>query len=154
TSRLLGGSFTQVSRATQPLFDHLMIPTSERAALDAAPPSDDLTLAGDRILNPLLVNELANIGFYGATDPTPFRPNRTDLLGVFTTRHTPSAGVHAGVPVSTMLRLDPAVDSTWPDGRKMTDDTTDRMLTVIANGGASPVSDNLVANDQPPLATF
>src|SRR5262249_27985680 len=145
---------TQVSRATQPLFDQLMIPTSERAALDAAAPSDDIALAGDRILNPLLVNELANIGFYGATDPTPFRHSRTDLLDAFEAKNIPTAGVHTGVPASTMLRLDPAVNSAWPNGRKVTDDTTDAMLTLIATKGTSTVTDNVVANDNPPLATF
>ncbi|WP_166268783.1 DUF4331 domain-containing protein [Marinobacter caseinilyticus] len=139
-----GGAYAQVSRLGMPLVNEVVIGLKDKDAFNASEPKDDGQFA-TYVTNPTLP-ELLEILFGGAGAVAPNNFPRTDLVTAFLTG-VPDLNQPAGVTVSEMLRLNPAVAATaaasqsdlgvlggdlagFPNGRRPVDDVVDAALRV------------------------
>ena len=169
------GTYSQVQRMGNPLFDELLIGTGFKDKWSMSQPKDDAQFARFA-LDPLLARIL-NAATGGAlTIPA---PDRTDLLPLVT--YAPpiaASGTPAG-PVADLLRLNTGVPPTsptainrlgllagdqagFPNGRRLEDDVTDIAARVVA-GVLNPafnkapnnrIGDGVNVNDKPYLSSF
>ncbi|NTX62539.1 DUF4331 domain-containing protein [Myxococcus sp. CA051A] len=161
------GSWVQVSRLGNPLVNEVVVPMKFKDFFNASKPQNDLSTPAivAIISNPELPQLLQAKGFIPLAPPAP----RTDLATIFT-RNT------QGKPTGEMLHINTGTDSTFPNGRLLTDDVTDVALkavggaffTTFADGGpailpdgggtfaaaAAGLSDGVAANDKAFLTTF
>jgi hypothetical protein len=153
------GNWVQVSRLGFPLVNEAVIGIQDKDKYNATHPSEDVSLFGAYILNPLVVVDAQAVGIYdGLTEVyTDFDDNRTDILDIVNIKTTE----RPITSVATTLRLDPSVASGFPNGRGITAssdteaaDVTDVILSVFLTGGATPISDGVDYNDVDFLADF
>jgi hypothetical protein len=158
------GPWRQVSRLGLPLINEAVIGLQDKDKFNASHPKDDVAQFGAYFLNPVIVRDAEAVGIYTAlaTDPTPFKSNRTDILDVINLKDNPTAGAHA-IPLTAtgdVLRVDLGVISSFPNGRKIgvtantEEDVTDILLSVLLSKGAVNVKDGVDYNDKNYLATF
>ncbi len=153
------GSWIQVNRMGNPLFNELLVASIDKDIYNRTRPDRDAELFAKYALTSevaALVNTV-----YGTEFVT---TNRTDLRGIFipdvlrvdtSTEPVRLAG-QAGFNRLSFLGGDTTmsgVASGWPNGRRFGDDVVDIALTAIANGPAfsqplTPVGDNVTSNDQ------
>jgi hypothetical protein len=128
------GKFRQVDRMGNPGVNVALIPFAKKSLYNASTPLDD---SKNKFTNDIV----ATLQFLG----------------------TQEAGINAlaGVAVTNgdFLRLDLTVanDGTnaaaaFPNGRRLTDDVIDTLLTIIANG--TTLGDNVNASETPPQTQF
>lgn len=151
------GSFVQVNRMGNPLFNEVLVALRDKDRYNRADPVNDAQFA-TYALNPevaVLIN--ATFGTSFQTD------NRSDLAGIYipdvlrvdtSTEPVRLAG-QAGFNRLSFIGGDTTTDGTpsgWPNGRRLGDDVVDIALTAIASGPTfatiTTVGDNINANDQ------
>ena len=139
------GTYSQVQRMGNPLFDELLIGTGFKDKWSMSQPKDDAQFARFA-LDPLLARIL-NAATGGAlTIPA---PDRTDLLPLVTYAPPIAASGTPPGPVADLLRLNTGVPPTsptainrlgllagdqagFPNGRRLEDDVTDIAARVVA----------------------
>jgi hypothetical protein len=141
------GSFVQVSRLGWPLINEVIIPLQDKDKYNRTQPRNDVSNFGAYILDPE-VPKLLNLVLNANCAPTP-AGGRTDIVGLLGPNGTKAAD---------LLRININQGQTnamshFPNGRALTDDVTDTLLTVACNNG-SPIGDGVNANDLPFTPTF
>jgi hypothetical protein len=141
------GKMIQVSRLGWPLINEVIIPLKDKDKYNRSQPKDDVSNFGAYILDPE-VPKLLNLVLGAGCAPTP-ATGRTDIVGLLAPNGTAAAD---------LLRINIAAgqsnaQSHFPNGRALTDDVTDTLLTVACNNG-SPIGDGVNANDLPFTTTF
>jgi Domain of unknown function (DUF4331) len=136
------GQFLQVSRLGWPLVNEVLIPLQDKDNYNRSQPKDDVSNFGSYLLDPE-VPKLLNLVLNAGCAATP-AGGRTDIVGLLSPNGT--------VPAD-LLRINIAAGETnakshFPNGRALTDDVTDTLLTVACNNG-SAVGDGVNANDLP-----
>jgi hypothetical protein len=141
------GGFQQVSRLGWPLVNEVVIPLQDKDLWNRSVPSDDVANFGAYILDPELPG-LLNAVLGAGCAPTP-GDGRLDIVGLLSPNNTTAAD---------MLRININADQTYaqsafPNGRNLSDDVTDTLLTVVCNNGG-PLGDGVDANDLAFLETM
>jgi hypothetical protein len=141
------GNMIQVSRLAWPLVNEVIIPLRDKDKYNRSAPVNDVKNFGGYILDPE-VPKLLNGVLAAGCAATP-AGGRTDIVGLLAPNGTTPAD---------LLRINIAAGQTneqshFPNGRALTDDVTDTLLTVACNNGA-PIRDGVSANDKPFTATF
>jgi hypothetical protein len=136
------GQGVQVSRLAWPLVNEVIIPLRDKDRFNRSSPVNDVTNFGQYILDPE-VPKLLNAVLGAGCAATP-NGGRTDIVGLLSPNGTTAAD---------LLRININAGETFaksgfPNGRKLTDDVTDTLLTVACNNG-SPIGDGVNANDKP-----
>ena len=150
------GEFVQVGRNALPLFNAGLVGTQRQTRYLRSSPLHDVTNFGADILFPVLVRDAEALGIYKAlgVDPVPdsLKYGRVDLLKILDLDDIPTPGAHH-VPigpgtVGDVLRVDMAVDSSFPNGRPIIGgvdlnheqaDVSDVLLTLILSPDPSVV---------------
>jgi hypothetical protein len=158
------GPWTQVSRLGLPLINEAVIGIQDKDKWNRMTPADDQTLFGAYFLNPVIVRDAEAVKIYYnlGIDPTLYKSNRTDIIDAINLTNFPTTAAHAITTVGDVLRVDMAIDSTFPNGRAIPGpvsnaeqvDVTDALLTLLLTKGATPISDGVDYNDKPFLTTF
>lgn len=141
------GQFIQVSRLGWPLVNEVIIPLKDKDTYNRSKPKHDVANFGAYILDPE-VPKLLNLVLNAGCAPTP-SGGRTDIVGLL--------GPNGTTPAD-LLRINIAQGQTnaqshFPNGRALTDDVTDTLLTVACNNGGA-IGDGVDANDKPFSAQF
>lgn len=141
------GGFVQVSRLGLPLINEVMIPLQDKDKYNRSSPKDDVANFGAYILDPE-VPKLLNAVLKANCKVTP-AGGRTDLVALLSPN---------GTKASDTLKINvnqgqTFADSKFPNGRALTDDVTDILLTVLCANG-SPIGDGVAANDMAFSNTF
>jgi hypothetical protein len=141
------GSFVQVSRLGWPLVNEVLIPLQDKDKYNRTQPRNDVSNFGAYLLDPE-VPKLLNLVLNANCAPTP-AGGRTDIVGLLGPNGTKAAD---------LLRININQGQTnamshFPNGRALTDDVTDTLLTVACNNG-SAISDGVNANDKAFTTTF
>jgi hypothetical protein len=141
------GGFVQVSRLGWPLVNEVIIPLQDKDKYNRSNPRDDVSNFGAYILDPE-VPKLLNLVLNANCPPTP-PGGRTDIVGLLSPNGTKAAD---------LLRINITQGQTnamshFPNGRALTDDVTDTLLTVACNNG-SKISDGVDGNDKAFTTTF
>jgi Domain of unknown function (DUF4331) len=141
------GNFVQVSRLGWPLINEVIIPLQDKDKFNRSQPKNDVANFGAYILDPE-VPKLLNLVLHANCAPTP-AGGRTDIVGLLSPNGTKAAD---------LLRINITqgqtnASSKFPNGRALTDDVTDTLLTVACNNGQK-ISDGVDANDLPFTTTF
>jgi hypothetical protein len=141
------GRYVQVSRLGWPLVNEVVVPLKDKDKFNRSEPQDDLANIGAYVLFPELTGLLNAVLNLNCAD-TPAE-GRTDIAGLLGPN---------GTTIADLLRINISqgqtyADSGFPNGRKLEDDVTDTLLTVICNNGG-PVGDGVDGNDLPFTATF
>jgi len=136
------GGWQQVSRLAVPLVNEAVIPLQDKNAFNRGQPVNDVAAFGSYILNPELPG-LLNLVLNAGCAPTP-PEGRLDIVGILSPNGTAAAD---------LLRINIAQGQTYantgfPNGRRLEDDVTDTLLTVLCNNGGA-VGDGVAANDLP-----
>ncbi len=136
------GGWQQVSRLAVPLVNEVVVALQDKNAFNRGVPVDDVTNFGNYILQPELPG-LLNAVLGAGCAPTP-DDGRLDIVGILSPNNTAPAD---------LLRINVAQGQTYeqsafPNGRKLEDDVTDTLLTVICNNGGA-LGDGVDANDLP-----
>lgn len=134
------GNYVQVSRLGWPLVNEVLIPLQDKDKYNRSSPKDDVANFGAYILDPE-VPKLLNAVLGANCAPTP-AGGRTDIVGLLSPNGTTPAD---------MLRINITMGQTadqshFPNGRALTDDVTDTLLTVACNNG-SHIGDGVDGND-------
>ena len=147
------GKYVQVSRLGWPLVNEVIVPLKDKDKYNRSEPWNDVSNFGAYILDPE-VPKLLNLVLKVGCPATP-SGGRTDIVGLLAPNGTKPAD---------MLRINIGTGQTFanaafPNGRKLTDDVTDTLLTVACNkpgatGGLTPIGDGVNANDKPFTQTF
>jgi len=141
------GGFVQVSRLGWPLVNEVLIPLQDKDKFNRTSPRDDVSNFGAYFLDPE-VPKLLNAVLHANCAATP-AGGRTDIVGLLSPNGTKAAD---------LLRININQGQTnamshFPNGRALTDDVTDTLLTVACNNG-STISDGVNGNDKPFTTTF
>jgi hypothetical protein len=141
------GKQIQVSRLGWPLVNEVIIPLKDKDKYNRSAPKDDVANFGAYILDPE-VPKLLNAVLGAGCAPTP-SGGRTDIVGLLAPNGTTPAD---------LLRINIATGQTndqshFPNGRALTDDVTDTLLTVACNNGGA-IGDGVAGNDKPFTTTF
>lgn len=134
------GGWQQVSRLAVPLVNEAVIPLQDKNAFNRGVPANDVAAFGSYILNPELPG-LLNLVLNAGCAPTP-ADGRLDIVGILSPNGTAPAD---------LLRINIAQGQTYantgfPNGRRLEDDVTDTLLTVLCNNGGA-VGDGVDGND-------
>jgi uncharacterized protein DUF4331 len=134
------GGFVQVSRLGWPLVNEVLIPLQDKDKYNRTEPRNDVANFGSYFLDPE-VPKLLNLVLNANCPATP-ATGRTDIVGLLSPNGTKAAD---------LLRINinqgqTVTQSHFPNGRALTDDVTDTLLTVACNNG-SAISDGVNAND-------
>ena len=125
------GPWVQVSRLGLPLVNEAVIGLQDKDRWNAYRPAQE-SVFFPYFLNPILVRDAEAVGIYKAlnVDPTPFKSNRTDIVGIINLNDIPKAGAHSVGLDSTgdVLRVDIASDSGFPNGRAIIHGTDEPQL--------------------------
>ena len=166
------GPWQQVSRQGLPLVNAGLIGTQDQHKYLRTHPRDDVVNFGSYFLCPVLVRDLEFLGTYAALGVPQgtvdaLKCNRTDILDIINLIDIPTAGAHnvAIAPGATgdVLRVDLAIDSGFPNGRPIPGgaapnqeqaDVSDVLVSVIATGALSGISDAVNSNDKDYLTQF
>lgn len=141
------GRFVQVSRLGWPLVNEVIIPMQDKDKYNRTDPKNDVSNFGAYILDPE-VPKLLNLVLKAGCPATPAK-GRTDIVDLLSPFDTKAAD---------LLRIDirqgqTNAQSKFPNGRALTDDVTDTLLTVACASG-NKIGDGVNANDLPFTATF
>jgi len=141
------GNMIQVSRLGWPLINEVIIPLRDKDKYNRSQPVDDVKNFGGYILDPEVNKLLTGVLKLNCT-PTAVG-GRTDIVGLLSPNGTAAAD---------LLRINITADQTvanskFPNGRALTDDVTDTLLTVACNNGQT-IADQVNANDKPFTTTF
>ncbi len=166
------GRWVQVGRQGLPLVNAGLIGTQDQNKYLRTSPLHDFRNFGAYFLYPVIVRDLELLGTYAALGVDQatidlLKGPRTDILDTISLNNFPYPGAH-NVPlksgfVGDVLRLDVAIDSQFPNGRRIDGgatpdmehvDVSDVLLTQIASGGAIPISDGVQYNDKAYLTDF
>ena len=142
------GRYIQVSRLGWPLVNEVIVPLKDKDKYNRSEPWNDVSNFGAYILDPE-VPKLLNLVLGVGCPDTP-AGGRTDIVGLLSPNGTRAAD---------LLRINIAQGQTFanvgfPNGRKLTDDVTDTLLTVACNKPNTAIGDGVNANDKPFTATF
>jgi hypothetical protein len=142
------GQFVQVSRLGWPLVNEVVVPLKDKDKFNRSRPEDDLDNIGAYVLFPELTGLLQAV--LGLPCPDTAAAGRGDIAGLL----SPS-----GTTIADLLRIDirqgqTFANAAFPNGRKLEDDVTDTLLTVVCNATGTAVGDGVNANDLPFTATF
>jgi hypothetical protein len=142
------GQFVQVSRLGWPLVNEVVIPLKDKDKFNRSRPEEDLANIGAYILQPELTGLLQ--GVLGLPCPNTPAAGRTDIVTLLSPETT---------TVADLLRINIRQGQTFtnagfPNGRKLDDDVTDTLLTVVCNATGTQVGDGVNANDLPFLNVF
>jgi len=134
------GGFVQVSRLAWPLVNEVVIPLQDKDNYNRTEPVNDVANFGAYLLDPELPG-LLNAVLGAGCAPTP-DGGRVDIVGLLSP---------FGTAAADLLRINITegqtfADSGFPNGRALTDDVTDTLLTVLCNNG-QPLGDGVNAND-------
>ncbi|MBL4683988.1 MAG: DUF4331 domain-containing protein [Nannocystaceae bacterium] len=136
------GGFQQVSRLGWPLVNEVVIPLRDKDLYNKSGPADDVANFGAYLLDPELPGLLTAV--LGADcAPTP-ADGRLDIVGLL----SPNGTTPADLLRINVMEGQTFANSGFPNGRTLTDDVTDTLLTVLCNNG-SPIGDGVDANDLP-----
>lgn len=155
------GGWRQVSRLGLPLVNEAVIGLQDKDKYNRTQPKDDVKNFGAYFLNPVIVRDAEAVGIYEAlgVDPTRFKSERLDIIQTINLANIPTEGAHS-IPLEAtgdVLRVDVAVDSSFPNGRSLVGgaeanmeqaDVTDVLLSLLLTGLAAPISDGVSANDK------
>lgn len=166
------GRWVQEGRQGLPLVNAGLIGTQDQNKYLRTKPVNDFKNFGNYFLYPVLVRDLELLGTYAALGVDQatidqLKGPRTDILETVSLNNFPHPGAH-NVPlkpgfVGDVLRLDVALDSQFPNGRRIDGgatpdrehvDVSDVLLTVIISAGAIPISDGVQYNDKDYLTEF
>jgi hypothetical protein len=141
------GQFVQVSRLGWPLVNEVVVPLKDKDKFNRSRPENDLANIGAYVLFPELTGLLTDVLLLSCA-ATP-AAGRMDLALALSPQNT---------TIADLLRIniragETFTQSDFPNGRKLTDDVTDFLLTAICASG-DPVSDLVDANDLAFTATF
>jgi len=141
------GRFVQVSRLGWPLVNEVVVPLKDKDKFNRSRPHHDLDNIGAYVLFPELPGLLNAVLGAGCADTPP--EGRTDIASLL----GPS-----GTAIADLLRIDIREGQTYgnsgfPNGRKLADDVTDTLLTVVCNNGGA-LGDGVDGNDLPFLDNF
>ena len=119
----------------------MIVPLQDKDKYNRSQPKDDVANFGAHILDPE-VPKLLNL-VLGAGCPDAPAGGRLDIVGLL--------GPNGTTPAD-LLRINIAADQTnaqshFPNGRALTDDVTDTLLTVACNNG-SAIGDGVDGNDK------
>jgi hypothetical protein len=135
TGYLGAGEWVQVGRNALPLFNAGLVGTQRQGLYLHTSPMHDVTNFGADILNPVLVRDADALGIYkalGIPDATvqSLKGGRTDIIKAINLgRPIPVADGSTG----DVITLDAAVDSQFPNGRRMGGGTTPNRNQVNVN---------------------
>jgi hypothetical protein len=141
------GQGIQVSRLGWPLINEVVIPLRDKDRFNRAAPKDDVANFGQYILDPE-VPKLLNL-VLGAGCPATPAGGRLDIVGLL----SPNGTVPADLLRININQGQTFANSAFPNGRALTDDVTDTLLTVACNNG-SAIRDGVNGNDLPFTNTF
>jgi hypothetical protein len=141
------GKMIQVSRLGWPLVNEVIVPLKDKDKYNRSEPKDDVANFGAYILDPE-VPKLLNLVLNAGCPATP-SGGRVDIVGLLGPNGTKPAD---------LLRINIATGQTnaqshFPNGRALTDDVTDTLLTVACNSGGA-IGDGVDANDKAFTTTF
>ncbi|MEO1229336.1 MAG: DUF4331 domain-containing protein [Myxococcota bacterium] len=136
------GGYAQVSRLAWPLVNEVIIPLGSKDKYNRSSPHDDVANFGTFILQPEITGLLNAV--LGLGCPATPAGGRTDIVGLL----SPNGTVAADLLRINIAEGQTFADSAFPNGRKLTDDVVDTLLTVACNSG-SPVGDGVDTNDLP-----
>jgi hypothetical protein len=139
---LHGGGWVQVSRLGWPLVNEVIVPLQDKDKYNRSNPVDDVANFGAYILDPEVTGLLAAV--LGLPCPPTPDDGRLDIVGLLGPNGTTPADL-LRINITEGQTFD---DSGFPNGRTLTDDVTDTLLTVACNAGIS-VGDGVDGNDLP-----
>lgn len=154
------GPWRQVSRQGLPLINAGLIGTQDQLKYLRTKPKNDVANFGSYFLCPVLVRDLDFLGAYAALGfdagtVNSLKCGRTDILDVINLKDIPSAGAHNVTATGDVLRVDLAIDSGFPNGRRLATDVSDVLISLIVAGDpAAGFGDNVDGNDVPFLTEF
>ena len=136
------GGRRQVSRLAWPLVNEVIVPLGDKDKYNRSKPHRDVDNFGAYILDPEVPKLLNLVLNAGCPDAGP--DGRLDIVGLLSPNGTTPAD---------LLRINITdgqtfSDSGFPNGRTLSDDVTDTLLTVACNNG-QPIGDGVDANDLP-----
>lgn len=134
------GQMIQVSRLAWPLVNEVIVPLQDKDKYNRSAPKDDVRNFGAYILDPE-VPKLLNLVLGAGCAPTP-AGGRTDIVGLL----APNGTAPADLLRININQGQTNAQSHFPNGRALTDDVTDTLLTVACNNGAA-IGDGVNAND-------
>ncbi|HET7503470.1 MAG TPA: DUF4331 domain-containing protein [Kofleriaceae bacterium] len=141
------GGFVQVSRLGWPLVNEVIIPLQDKDKFNRTEPKNDVSNFGAYLLDPE-VPRLLNLVLHANCPATP-AGGRVDIVKLLSPNDTKAADL-----LRININADQTIDNTrFPNGRKLTDDVTDTLLTVACNNGTT-ISDQVDGNDLPFTNTF
>ncbi|MEM6994149.1 MAG: DUF4331 domain-containing protein [Myxococcota bacterium] len=136
------GGFQQVSRLGWPLVNEVIVPLGDKDLYNKSHPFQDVANFGAYILDPEIPG-LLNAVLGAGCAPTP-ADGRLDIVGLLSPNGTTPADL-LRINVTHGQTFD---NSGFPNGRTLTDDVTDTLLTVACNNG-NAIGDGVDANDLP-----
>lgn len=162
---LYAGPWSQVGRQAIPLFNAGLVGTQRQTKYLRTTPATDVSNFGADILYPVLVRDAELLGIYAALgiDPTAagLKGPRVDIINA----------INLGRPIpirdgftGDVLTLDVAVDSQFPNGRRLDGgsarnreqvDVSDALISLIVAGNpAAGAGDGVNGNDKNYLSEF
>jgi hypothetical protein len=143
------GGYVQVSRLGWPLVNEVIVPLGDKNKYNRSNPKNDVGNFGAYILDPEVPKLLDAVLMTDCADPGP--DGRTDIVGLL----SPNGTTAADLLRINITQGQPAAASIFPNGRGLTDDVTDTLLTVACNSESGAViSDGVDANDLAFTADF
>jgi hypothetical protein len=162
------GPWVQVGREGLPLVNAGLVGAQDQGLYLRTHPKNDVTNFGSYFLRPVLVRDVDALGIYaalgvGGDTLATLKGDRMDLIDLINLTNIPTPGAHS-IPLSAtgdVLRVDVAIDSQFPNGRRLmpggdreTVDVSDALITAIVSGGAIPVGDGVDYQDGTYLDQF
>lgn len=159
------GPWVQVSRLGQPLINEAVIGLQDKDAFNHTTPADDVSNIAGYLLNPILVRDAQAINFYATGGPlegtscdtaqthgSALESGRMDIVNVI---NLSNSGITS---IGDVLRVNLGAASGYPNGRLLTDPTTDVILGLVlcgaSNAGALVGAAGPTANETPFEVTF
>jgi hypothetical protein len=150
------GRLVRVGRNALPLFNAGLVGVQDEEKYLRSFPVNDFKNFGTYVLNPILVRDVEALGIYKAlgvdTVPDTLKFNRIDILKTIDLDDIPFPGAHhvpiAPGHVGDVLRVDMAIDSSFPNGRPIIGgvdrnheqaDVSDVILTLVLSPDPSVV---------------
>jgi hypothetical protein len=138
------GPWVQVSRIGQPLLNEAIIGVQDKDYWNHTTPADDLLDFAAYFLNPILVRDAQAVGFYAAGGPLENAGCDTALThgdaltaGRADVVSTINLGNASIASVGDVLRVDLGAASGYPNGRLLTDKTTDIIFGLLLCGATN-----------------
>jgi hypothetical protein len=129
------GPYVQVGRNALPLFNAGLVGTQRHTSYLRSTPYKDVTRFGADILSPVLVRDLEALGVYAALGVPPatvtaLKGNRVDIINAINLgRPIPIADGFTG----DVITIDAAIDSSFPNGRRLGGGAQPNMHQVNVN---------------------